>query len=219
MSPICRILLVSKIATMYLLLICAGNLSATQNAQSADQRRLNQPVRDYADAGNLSLVVSRLLQKHGIKVGIELRSAGDDRPVQIYIAQGTVANVLDTISARAPGYRWSEVDGVVDVVPRQGGSEILNLKIASFRVSDANALQLQSKISSLPEITNWLKKNEIVARTASGDGTVEQPRVTLTLRNVTLRTILNVIVGSPEFTSWLVSRYGDHGQFMTIRIG
>src|SRR4029077_11319077 len=79
-------------------------------------KSLSHAVNDVEVRGdNVAVVTDELARRYAIKVGFDLTTAFDRRPVSIRVPAGTVADVLDKIIVEAPDYKWVEDDGVINV--------------------------------------------------------------------------------------------------------
>lgn len=165
--------------------------------------------------------------KYGVPLGIEADAQGEDaKDISVSIPQGTVADIFNALVQQAPNYKWVETGGVVNVIPRrQNGNSVLDIAIARFRATNATPDAIHSAIISLPEVKAWLNQNQLVERgfhtpsiLVGKDGKTDQPRVSLSLKNMTLRQIMDTIVKKSGFHVWFVGRYDDHRQYLSISI-
>ena len=185
-----------------------------------------QQVSDYEDSGyDFSITLDHLAQKYGIPTGIDTEIPIENQPVSVHVHRGTVADVLNAIVAREPGYKWLSLNGVIDVMPKESANSILDIRIARFRVKKATFFDIHTAIASRPEVKKWLKQNHLTERTPMaidilvGKNGAGLSHVSLDLRDVTVREILNKIAVSPGFRSWIVGRWGDKNQYLSIGVG
>lgn len=210
-----------------LLLICIAIAYASQSEKSATRDSLSQRVSNYKDTGHdFSITLGHLSQKYRIPMGIDLERPPTRQFISVRVSHGTVADVLNAIVEGEPGYRWTAINGVVNVVPQQSTNSILDLQIAHFHVRHADPLDLHTAILALPEIKRWLEQNHLKERGVFGpnilvgkNGMTSLPHVSLDLRDVTLRAIMNRIATSPGLGGWIVSRWGEKNQYLNLQIG
>jgi hypothetical protein len=145
--------------------------------------------------------------------------------MSVHISKGTVADIFSAIVDDAPSYKWSEQDGVVNVLPRESMNSVLDLHISRFTVKNATSIKVREAIDTLPEVEAWLKQNGVVDRSpididvfARTRGKPALPRVSLRLHNLTLRELLNGVVRKTPLSGWTVSRYGESAQYLYIQI-
>ena len=177
----------------------------------------------YQESGHkFEITLGNLARQCQIPMGIDMETATTDKAVSIDIANGTVADALNAILAQEPAYKWSEVDGVINVEPRQNPNSILDVRISEFRVRHADEGAVHRALVSLPEIQKWLSDNHLVERTVLsvdimfGKDKPRFPEISLSMRGATLRTILNRIVRLRGFDGWNVARWGDRGEYLSL---
>ncbi len=217
---------VAVICSLFLLVFIAIACPA-QSEESGTQDSLNQSVSNYKDSGHdFSITLGHLSQKYRIPMGIDLEMPPTRQFISVEVSHGTGAGVLNAIVEGEPGYRWTEINGVVNVVPQQSTNSILDLRIAHFYVRHADPLVLHAEIVALPEMKRWLEQNHLKERGVFGrdilvgkNGMTSLPHVSLDLRDVTLRAIMNRVATSPGFGGWIVSRWGEKNQYFNLQIG
>jgi hypothetical protein len=164
------------------------------------------------------------MQRYTVSWGMDLEASLKSGLISVHISRGTVADVLNAIMAQESNYKWVEINGVVNVIPKQNMNSILDVKIALFHVRDANGFDIHRVIVSLPEVKRWLGQNHLAERTPTvvdvlvGRNGAALSKISLELQRVTLRQILNKIVRSPGFRSWTVGRWGAKNQYLSIGV-
>jgi hypothetical protein len=207
------------------ILLCVST-EPGQIGAAATHGLTDQAVADYQDSGaDLIQLLSRASNKFKIPLGIELNKELPHQIVSVHIAKGSVADLFSVIVDKAPGYKWVEQDGVVDILPREHADGMLDLHISRFAVKDATSIQVREAIDALPEVEIWFKQNGVVDQSpidvnvfAPTRGRLALPRVSLRLHDVTLRGVLNRIVRKPPLNGWTVSRYGNRAQYLNVQI-
>ena len=112
----------------------------------------------------------------------------------------------------------------MNIEPRKNGNRILDVKIEKFHVSHADALSVREAIISCPEVKKWLSDNHLVEQTVISTDILASekdhglPKLSLSLRDASLRVIMNRIIHSPGFRNWIVSRWGQNNEYMSIWI-
>jgi hypothetical protein len=213
-----------SIVMLCLVLLTLLACNAPRSPKYALDGLLGQRVSNYEDSGHdFETIVNDLRQQYRLRVGLDLETQPDRRPLSIRILRGNVADVLNAIVAQEPGFTWAEINGVVNIGPRRQRNSLLNVRIARFHLANASYDQIPRTIDSLPELKNWLQDNHLTKGPASfvviggiGPGQPFKPLVSLNLQDVTLREILNGIAQSHGYSSWIVSRYGEKNQFIMI---
>jgi hypothetical protein len=203
------------------------SVSLTEAGTSPPQNPLHQEISGYKNGeSGFFRALQEVSYKYRVPLGIETDAQGQTAAhISINVSQGTVADIFNVLIQQAPNYKWVESSGVVNVMPLQDADSVLNLKIPRFYVSHATPDDLHIAIRSLPEVETWLNQRQLVERgfmTSSiiigSNGETDQPRVSLRLKSMTLREIMNTVVKKPGFLAWFVGRYGDHSQYLNISI-
>ena len=182
-----------------------------------------KPVSNYEDVGyQFSIALDHLAQKYTMPIGLDLEIPVERQSVSVRVPRGTVADILNAIIAQEPSYKWAEVNGVINVMPEANPNSVLDLQIAHLHVKDADFSEIDTAIASLPEVKRWLEQNHVTENTATvldiliGKDGYNPRRVSLDLRDVTLREIMNRIVRLPGLHSWSVGRWGEKNQYFGI---
>ena len=202
--------------------------SASQPPKYAPNGPLNQKVSNYEESGHdLEATVNEVREKFRVPVGMDLEALSDRRPIAVNVPRGNVADVLNAIMAQQHGFKWAEVNGVVNIGPQHNANSILELRIAHFRINQARYDQIHDAIVSLPEVKTWLEDNHLTVDGSTvviggvSPGQPFKPLVSLDLQETTLREILNRIIKCPGYDEWTISRGEDGGgkQYIIIGVG
>jgi hypothetical protein len=129
-----------------------------------------------------------------------------------------MAFVFRALVAQRPVYTWNFQDGVYDVYPK--ADSLSELQIASVVLTNVTALEAADRISQLPEVTNWLARHRAVndgminlSETSSGTTPVEPQRISLTLTNLPLRSVLNQVIAKFGRDQWMIGHVATKGQY------
>ena len=184
-----------------------------------------QRVANYdAWGGDFSTMLVQMAQKYELPIGMDLERAKKSQLATRHISNGNVADILNSVVSQEPGYEWADVGGVINVTPKDRKNSILDVRIAKFKVTDANPFEIHDAIVSLPEVKRWLADNQLAENTGFagiipvGRNGPALPRTSINMHNVTLEQILNAIVKS-GLSSWNISRWGDNSQYLSISVG
>jgi hypothetical protein len=214
----------NSIGMLCLVLLTLLACNASRSPKYATDGPLSQDVSNYEDSGHdFETTVDDLREKYRLRVGLDLETPPDRRSLSVKVLRGNVADVLNAIVAQEPGFKWAEVNGVVNIGRRRQRNGLLNVRIAQFHIKDARYDQVDRAIDSLPEVKNWMQDNHLTRGPAAfvviggvGPGQPFKPLVSLDLRKITLREILNGIAQSYGYSTWILSRYGEKNQYIMI---
>jgi hypothetical protein len=123
--------------------------------------------------------------------------------------------VFDALVAQRPAYSWDLKNGVYDVFPRKKDESFGQLTVPSYMVADATLREALGAIDKTPEVHRWLSRHH--ARRAdliTGRGLMpprgappqpdRRPKVSLSLKNALVRTILNEAYSKLGGTHWVI---------------
>ena len=115
---------------LVLLALSACN-NASRSPKYAPDGPLSQQVNNYEDSEHdFETTVNDLRQKYRLRVGLDLETQPDRRPLSVKVLGGNVADVLNAIVAQEPGFTWAEINGVVNIGPRRQRNSLLNVRVA-----------------------------------------------------------------------------------------
>jgi len=142
----------------------------------------------------------------------------------LYIKSGTLKEILNSLVAQEPIYRWEVRDGVINVYPIQSRDpflqKLLDTKVERFAPEKGmNKLQLHSAILDLPEIKALLEAEELeTMRGVSGTGRSidTDDEVKLGISHTNVRGVLNKWTRDSEYKLWVVDRIGDKRESLEI---
>jgi len=215
----------NKIASALLLLYTVSNGQVSRAGDVARVDPLTKQVRNYQDtAYDFLTALDDFTRTCGVPTGIDLEMPLKQRRLSVDVSRGTVIDVLNAIVAQEPSYKWVKVNGVINVMPEEHENSILDLRIPHLQLANADSSGVHAAIVSLPEVKEWLEQNHLTERTPNymeiivGKNRDVMPRVSLDLHDMTLREILNRILKSCRFHSWVVARWGEKNQYLSIGV-
>jgi len=188
---------------------------------------LTQQIRTTAIKGEtLEEVLGTLTSDYGIPIGMELgyqKITARRREIDLNITQTTLKDFLDAVIAKDPRYTWKLEGGVIHVRPLTGRDALLgallDTKISHFAFTGGGTrYRLFSDILSVPEIHTQL----IVADVAPLFiliGSIDRvgKGISFEESNLTLRELLDRIILKTNIKRWVLVRWGENGEFITLR--
>ncbi|HEV2224273.1 MAG TPA: hypothetical protein VGR84_14850 [Candidatus Acidoferrales bacterium] len=173
------------------------------------------PAETFA---GLAPAVRAIGTRYNVHIGLEYASGYEDSPVTLNLSARKAEIVLNQLVAQNPQYAWSTMDGVFDVRPVSQSDSVLDIEVARFLLARASREQASKAIGEIPVVKAWLASHNVVRRELQA-GALQRDskvRISLTLTDVTLRTILNELIVKFGSVDWVVVRYGDEGRFLGI---
>jgi hypothetical protein len=187
---------------------------------------LRQTVSNFTSTDeSIDQVLGRLAKDFNVPIGLEkiatvISCSSEDRKLSIKVEQGTVRDALNAIIQADQRYKWEEVDGVINVLPKEDNSRLLETHVSNFQIDEVTWTDARQLIRELPEVKSRLNESGLIERSAilvTGSGENNLPRFSFKLRNTTLRGILNEILKMKGYSFWVIARYGDHNQYISIQ--
>jgi hypothetical protein len=157
--------------------------------------------------------------KYQIQVGLEYATKDKDlRPITLDLTARKVEAVLTQLTSQKADYKWSFTDGVYDVYPNSNPDSILDVKIREFKMKNLSSKDAANLVGQIPEIREWLVTRSVSRREFQvGPSTPSSKKlVTVSLNNVSLRTLLNTLIQQLGIVDWVVVRYGENQEYVGI---
>lgn len=188
---------------------------------------LTQQIRATAIKGKtLEEALATLTSDYGVPIGIELgyqKLTAPRREIDLNLPETTVKDFLDSVTAKDPRYTWKLEGGVIHVRPLTGRdpllTALLDTRISHFGFTEgATRYRIFSDILSVPEIQTQL----IVADVAPlfiviGSMHRIGKGISFQESNLTLRELLDRITLKTDIKRWVLVRWGENGEFITLR--
>lgn len=141
----------------------------------------------------------------------------DKTPVTLDLSGNDVAHVFDALVAQRPAYVWNLRDEFYDVYPKMKGDSFSQFSVASYVVTDATLREAIRSIDKLPDVQKWLSRRHTSRTDLIGGSrlmpprrTPDQPqrRISLDLKNVPVRSVLNQVYRNFGETQWTIWHEG-----------
>ncbi len=172
---------------------------------------------------NVDAALQTIREVYGISVGFEngLDDPGNGSPVTLDLSGRDIAGVFNALVRQRPGYAWSMQDGVYDLYPSREADSLSQLTIANFVVIDSELQPTKAAVFNLPEVKEWLSRHRAVVNRLINSTAAVSPKdapnrgpkkISLTLTNVQLRSILNQVMTTFGAQQWIISHAAAGGQ-------
>lgn len=168
---------------------------------------------------SMSTAIDAIATKYNVRVGVEYAQDDSDRfAIAVDLSTPNPVAAFNSLIAQKPEYTWSLSEGVYDLHPKSRSGSLLDVNIQTFSLNRATPEQISVTIDNLPEVKTWLATHHVRRRELDMGSTsgASAPRITLSLSDITVRTILNRIILESGRTRWTVIRYGNKGQYIGI---
>lgn len=209
----------------FLFLLFFGTL-AVSTAKAQEPEFLKQQLPEVkVKEGNITISLNSLASKFNIPLGEEPtfsheESAIDADTHEFVLKSKTLKEVLNLIVAVNPDYTWKINNQVINFVPidPQESYSFLNVQLPEFKEENLTIEDLKWKIMANPSVSESLKAQGIDVKEwafSPGGESLEQ-KISLDLKNVTVRDIFNEMVKRTNRKHWTIGRWGDQRQYISI---
>jgi hypothetical protein len=198
-----------SVTTLFVSVYLSATLATVAQTGAFALELQRRPVASF-DVRELNMIdaLLQLGQEQGIPIGVEYIDAAAFRSrISLHEQDTTVGRLLDTIT-HGQGYSWFANGGVIIVTHKgalQGRKNLLNLRISEFKIAREVTLQAASlRLLGKLYFVQHPHATGIVGDYPSGN---PQFRVgPWTMRNATVRQILNRIVSQHNNGAWVVQQ-------------
>jgi hypothetical protein len=203
--------------TLALIILLCGETFAL--GQSSNMHKLlDQRLTVQVKQATLLYVLDTLAIDHKIPVGLEMPSteAYKDK-LEINVEDGTLRDVLDSITQQQSAYQWEIRDGVINFMPTHDRynfiAALLDKNIQQFSPDKGlDKFALRNEILQLTEIRELMSSNSVkIAMFTDSPNTQRMPvsnRADLRTSDATIRQILNKVVRESDYKIWVVDMTG-----------
>ena len=199
-----------SLATLLILFCLASqNLSAQQIV--ADSSRPSHIVFN----GDMAALLAHSAAMFKVNIGLETDPRQPRTNVKTEFKFATVDELIEGIVKAAPGYRWRNEGGFIDVYPTDAASPLLETTVSDFQANNTNWLAAVQALTNLAEVGTEMNRLGLVRRELDRQ-TSPVLLFSVSLKNVSLRRALHEVTKSSESSFWMFKRYGPRGQDFSI---
>ena len=114
----------------------------------------------------LSFAASRIRarQAYDIAIGLETDPRQPRTNVKTEFKFATVDELIEGIVKAAPGYRWRNEGGFIDVYPTDAASPLLETTVSDFQANNTNWLAAVQALTNLAEVGTEMNRLGLVRR-------------------------------------------------------
>jgi hypothetical protein len=215
---------VAIIAIYFLSLCIFHSFSAGVACAQADV--LNQSIRAVTIKGQtITQALEILTSEYQIPIGIELANQKDNPQsrIDLELPQTTLKEFLDSVVSKDSRYTWRLEGEVVHVWPKTDRdtlvATLLDTKISHFAVEDgASRYRIHNDILDLPEIKTKLIVADVAPMLFLNFSSMDKldKGVVFEVSDLTLKDLLNRLAQKTKIKRWVIRRWGDHNEFITL---
>jgi hypothetical protein len=175
---------------------------------------------------SLDQVLHHLAIDYQIPLGIELGDPNltPSRKIELDLPDTSLKDFLDAAVAKDPRYTWKLEGGVIHVWPVSGRdtllATLLGEKISHFAfIGEATRYAVCNDIMNLPEIRSKLVIAGVDPMIFANFSSIHKfdKKTFFNESNLTLKELLDRIVLKTDMKRWVLVRWGEKGEFITLR--
>lgn len=213
------LVLVVLVALSFILICCA----------EGEERMLDRKVNIFKiEDGTMREAVRKLASKHKLPICLETefidtsKGETEKRLISLYLKNKTIRQILEALVKQDNRYCWQEdfKNEIINVIPcevKDNKAYPLNRRISRFSLKDKNEGEIISELAKQARI-----KADDFSLAYGGTLTPEfmdaldNTRMTISLRDVTVREILNAIARKKGNCNWVYIRLPKHSNLSFI---
>lgn len=175
---------------------------------------------------SIDQVLDLLTAEYRIPIGIEL---GDSkvtprREIDLDLPETNLKDFLESVIAKDPRYTWKLEGGVIHLWPIKDRdtviASLLDVKISHFAMlGGTSRYRICNDIMNLPEIRSRLVLADVDPMIFLNFGSMNklEQGTFFDESNLTLRELLDRIIIKTDIKRWVLVRWGENGEFITLR--
>ena len=192
-------------AVVFALTICVAFASRVRGQQTSAPRTQTPAIIKYD--GDMGFMLAHLTEVFGVTIGLEIDPQQPKPQVGFYLRDPTLPDVLNAIVRSAPRYQWRESGGVMEVLPLEGSSPLLDTIISDFRVNNVNDTEAINQLLKLPEVQARMKALSLNPRDpGNAPAETKGEKFSLSLEGVTMRQALGRVAKENGARFWIFRR-------------
>lgn len=191
-----------------------------------DCRLAFKPQQYSIEASNLLEAIAKVGTEFHIPLGIEWAAADGGQPIKLSWRGASVREILDSVVGSNPKYGIEYGNGVVHVFStalRSDQRNFLNIRLPDFQVQDEFVTSANRRLlEHVRRVANPVPEETLPDGGCAGSMGIGRgdKKATFTLRNASLREILDQLLASADYRVWIVSfqpelRTTSRGFFVT----
>jgi hypothetical protein len=221
-----------RLFILLFILLAAQQSTFLQVADAVKERGnlADLPLRAVSiKRSNVPLALHDIADKYNIPIGVEISPDDDllkERKILVQFDSGTLKDALNSVVSQNPLYTWNIEDDVVNVFPKNNREPLLKALLEarietisippgtsrfSFRESLIKSPELKGILASFGvESNNEVFLSRDIAALGRG--------FSLSLSDVTVKSILNRVIRESETKYWIINRDGPHRQYVLLNL-
>ncbi len=211
---------VLNLALILILVLAWPNTVGNHKLVDSTTASLDRIIDMDQSEGTLLLALDNLAIEHRVPIGFEQAiDSRDNINREIRLQRGTLKNILDSLVAQEPRYKWELREGVINITPKTSRDpileEFLNTRVAQFvpPAGTTDKFKLRDAVLALPEVQQLLKAKAVTVKPYSYPyrrSIYSTDAVDLAISNTDVRSVLNLMAKETEHKIWSLERVGEN---------
>jgi hypothetical protein len=194
-----------------LIFLCAGSLIAQKQVPIEPIR-----LRIISYSGLMIPLLSEMARTYRVVIGLEVDPQDRDPTVTFELHDPSIEDVLNTIVTSRPQYQWRRDGALMNVLPINDASPLLETFVEDFQVKDVTESEAIDQLLSRPEVKATMLNADLHRAPAEGSAQRNQTKFSLALSRVTVREALNRITIASGSQFWVFRGSGSKVRVFTI---
>jgi hypothetical protein len=165
-------------------------------------------IGDFTGTKGSVVDVAAQLSGSKIPIGVEAVNGPEGPPINFDLKNATVADVLNAAVRADPRYRWTESDGVINLLPKNDANSVFDITVEHFEAINEMPAQIINQLVRTRKVKKYLDDRDVQAGTLTAGSFLSTPgapaavvRNSVVVDNETLRQALNeVLIKTGRFT-------------------
>lgn len=166
-------------------------------------------IGDFKGTRRSVVDVAAQLSASRIPVGVEAVKVSEGFPINFDLKNATVADVLNAAVRADPRYRWTESDGVINLLPKNDANSVFNITVEHFEAINEMPAQIIHQLVRTRKVKKYLDDRDVQAGTLTAGSFLSTPgapaaavRNSVVVDNETLRQALNEVLIKTGSVYW-----------------
>ena len=198
-------------------LICLTSFP-TQGQQTVPIVEKPTQVRIIDYGGDLLALLSQLPSSFDATMGFEVDPLQPHSYVSLNMRDATFDDILQAIVRAKPNYALRRDGRFFEVYPRERSNSFLETKLVSFQTKDVTAAEAVKQVLGLLEVQTAMRLLHLQLAPTDSSPSNTGTRISIEVRDVTLRRTLNLIAAQSDGKFWVFQRSGPRDEFFTIKL-
>lgn len=200
--------------SVFLLVLMLGFIQISAQAQQGSSQTSRLRVVDYN--GDWLAFVAHLPSTCDLTIGIEINRYRPSGPLTFKLIDVMCDDIIATVAQKNPNYTWRIDGSVIEIVPANGSTSILDTPVETFKVNDVTARDAVRELLNLVEVRAAVMQAGLRLAPVIENQVTPGTKFSLDMQQVTIRQILNRIAVDSGLKFWRFEIRGQRNETFSI---